>query len=147
MQGDGEDVWGSIQRSSSYAPRISPGTLGDIPATRSFFWHSSQAKLKPGYPISHFVRNLGFAVFWELCLVHARLHHYLPTWIQPRQGIAKSFKLKPCRTNYARFDATNLEPAPTLKTRPVCVCVPICKITHIAKCPHVQTYHLNVHPG
>jgi hypothetical protein len=31
-------------------------------------------------------------------------------------GIAKSFKLKPCRMNYARIDATNLDPAPTLKT-------------------------------
>ena len=36
-------------------------------------------------------------------------------------GIAKSVHLKFCRTNYARFDATNLEPAPTLKTSPVCV--------------------------
>ena len=35
-------------------------------------------------------------------------------------GIAKSVHLKFCRTNYARFDATNLEPAPTLKTSPVC---------------------------
>ena len=32
-------------------------------------------------------------------------------------GIAKSFKLKPCRMNYARFDATNLEPAPILKNQ------------------------------
>ena len=32
MQGDGEDIWGSIQRSSSYDPRISPGTPGDVPA-------------------------------------------------------------------------------------------------------------------
>jgi len=39
-------------------------------------------------------------------------------------GIAKSFKLKPCRMNYARFDATNLEPAPTLKTSPTCYCRP-----------------------
>ena len=31
--GDGEDIWGSIQRSSSYDPRISPGTPGDVPAT------------------------------------------------------------------------------------------------------------------
>jgi hypothetical protein len=33
----GMERWGSIQRSSSYAPRISPATLGDVPATRSFF--------------------------------------------------------------------------------------------------------------
>ena len=26
--GDGEDIWGSIQRSSSYDPRIAPGTPG-----------------------------------------------------------------------------------------------------------------------
>ena len=37
------------------------------------------------FPISE--GTFGFAVFWELCLVYARLHHYLPTWIQPRQGL------------------------------------------------------------
>ena len=36
MQGGGEDIWGSIQRSSSYDPRISPGTPGDVPAVRIF---------------------------------------------------------------------------------------------------------------
>ena len=36
-------------------------------------------------------------------------------------GIAKPFKSTPCRTNYARFDATNLEKAPILKTNPGCV--------------------------
>ena len=39
MQGDGEDIWGSIQRCSSYDPRISPGTPGDVPAVR-IFWNS-----------------------------------------------------------------------------------------------------------
>ena len=37
LQGDGEDIWGSIQRSSSYDPRISPGTPGDVPATPFYF--------------------------------------------------------------------------------------------------------------
>ena len=39
---------------------------------------------------------------------------------------AKSFKLKPCRANYARFDVANLEPALIPKASPVCdkvVCV------------------------
>ena len=36
LQGDGEDIWGSIQRSSLYDPRISPGTPGDVPAVRIF---------------------------------------------------------------------------------------------------------------
>ena len=37
QQGDGEDIWGSIQRSSSYDPRISPGTPGDVPASISSY--------------------------------------------------------------------------------------------------------------
>ena len=54
MQGDGEDVWGSIQRSSSYSPRISPGTLGDVPATCSFFDIASRlsSNLASRFPIS-----------------------------------------------------------------------------------------------
>ena len=32
-RGDGEDIWGSIQRSSFYSPRISQGTPGDVPGT------------------------------------------------------------------------------------------------------------------
>ena len=44
QQGDGEDIWGSIQRSSSYDPRISSGTPGDVPADQceqSYFWCST----------------------------------------------------------------------------------------------------------
>ena len=47
QQGDGEDIWGSIQRSSSYDPRISPGTPGDVPATPFQFprqWHPAKPR-------------------------------------------------------------------------------------------------------
>ena len=53
-------------------------------------------------------------------------------------GIAKFSKLKPCGTNYGRFGAANLEPAPALKTGPVCVC--ICTQRHTRTHTHIRIY-------
>ena len=37
--GDGQDIWGSLQRSSSHDPRISPGTPVGVPATHFELFH------------------------------------------------------------------------------------------------------------
>ena len=55
-------------------------------------------------------------------------------------GIAKFSKLKPCRTNYGRFDAANLEPAPALKTSPVCDIYIYIYIKHVSVYMHVCMY-------
>ena len=63
--------------------------------------------------------------------VHQLHHHYLLQLGDSldevyQVGIAKFSEFKPCRTNYGRFDAANLEPAPALKTSPVCVSLYVC---------------------
>ena len=58
QQGDGEDIWGSIQRSSSYDPRISPGTPGDVPATPFYFLvHGNRLSQVPACRFSNFFRT------------------------------------------------------------------------------------------
>ena len=104
------------------------------------FWHSSQAKLKPGLPICHFIK--GFDVFWELCLKCSCFGYIIAFQLGYKVyqvGIVKSFQLKPCRTICARFDAANLEPAPILKTSSVCVCMCVCGLPHfsIAICEYL----------
>ena len=81
MQGDGEDIWGSIQRSSSYDPRISPGTPGDVPATPFQFprqWHP--AKPRTGTSICFQFR---FCTVATICLSFdfsrlTKLHQNIP---------------------------------------------------------------------
>ena len=53
MQGGGEDIWGSIQRSSPYDPRISPGTPGDVPA-KPFQFSCQRQPAKPRTGMSIF---------------------------------------------------------------------------------------------
>ena len=80
-QGDGEDIWGSIQRSSSYDPRISPGTPGDVPATPFQFprqWHP--AKPRTGTSICFQFR---FCTVATICLSFdfsrlTKLHQNIP---------------------------------------------------------------------
>ena len=112
----------------------------DVPAFKFHnSWHSSQAKLKPGLPISHVIK--GFDVFWELCLKCSCFGYIIAFQLGYKVyqiGIVKSFQFKPCRTS-ARFDAANLEPAPILKTSSVCVVFQISPLPSVSTWPHVAT--------
>ena len=80
MQGDGEDIWGSIQRSSSYDPRISPGTPGDVPATPfQFLVHGNRLSQVPACRLVSIFLN-GFCCIWTF------LRALFPTVFNPLYG-------------------------------------------------------------
>ena len=94
----------------------------NVPAFKTFFFDIAP-RLSSNL-ISRFIK--GFSVLWELCLVHASAASLLSN-LDTQVWSVKSFKLKPCRTNEARFDAANVERAPTLE---IVQCAYVC-ISHL----------------
>ena len=64
--GDGEDVWGSTQRSSSCDPRVSPGAPGGVPATPFYFPVNGPAKPRTGIRTFLWTPMSTGSLYWTL---------------------------------------------------------------------------------
>ena len=102
QQGDGEDVWGSIQQSSSYDPRISLGTLSDVPAIFDFSVNGMRPSQQPRHPHSISCTFAAICIFdglfpyLDLHLSISVQHSELRAWMDLgnlREGLYSTFQL------------------------------------------------------